>query len=276
MKILVANLGSTSFKYRLYDLATRPSRCSRAARVERIGSPNAKVIVRVGQGRGRDGRADRRPRRRPCSSASTSSPTRSSACSNDADERGGHRLQGGPRPGPHRRPARRRARARRRWRPTPTSPPRTTRRTSRRCGCSRERFPQLPLVAAFETGFHQTIPEANQRYADPRRVGDRARRPPLGLPRRQPPLHRRPDGRAARPRRTSKVISCHLGGSSSLCAIRDGKSVGEQPGHEPAERACRTTTASATSTSSPCRSSCRETGQTLDRSSTTWPTGRAC
>ncbi len=30
-----------------------------------------------------------------------------------------------------------------------------------------ERFPGLPLVAAFETGFHRTIPEANQRYAIP-------------------------------------------------------------------------------------------------------------
>ena len=30
-----------------------------------------------------------------------------------------------------------------------------------------ERFPRLPLVAAFETGFHRTIPEANQRYAIP-------------------------------------------------------------------------------------------------------------
>ncbi len=31
----------------------------------------------------------------------------------------------------------------------------------------RDRFPKLPLVAAFETGFHRTIPEAHQRYAIP-------------------------------------------------------------------------------------------------------------
>src|SRR4051812_7158474 len=30
-----------------------------------------------------------------------------------------------------------------------------------------DRFPSLPLVAAFETGFHRTIPEAAQRYAIP-------------------------------------------------------------------------------------------------------------
>ena len=29
------------------------------------------------------------------------------------------------------------------------------------------RFPEIPLVAAFETGFHRTIPEANARYAVP-------------------------------------------------------------------------------------------------------------
>ena len=30
-----------------------------------------------------------------------------------------------------------------------------------------ERFPNVPLIAAFETGFHSTIPERNARYAVP-------------------------------------------------------------------------------------------------------------
>ena len=51
MKILVANLGSTSFKYRLYDLGDgRPSRCWPAGRVERIGSHNAKVTIQSPRG----------------------------------------------------------------------------------------------------------------------------------------------------------------------------------------------------------------------------------
>ncbi len=32
----------------------------------------------------------------------------------------------------------------------------------------RERFPDMPLVAAFETNFHQTIPTPRQQYAIPR------------------------------------------------------------------------------------------------------------
>ena len=63
----------------------------------------------------------------------------------------------------------------------------------------------------------------------------------------------------------AKIISCHLGGSSSLCAIQDGQVAAHQPGHEPADRACRTTTASATSTCSPCPCLLRATGKTLER-----------
>ena len=96
----------------------------------------------------------------------------------------------------------------------------------------RERFPQLPLVAAFETGFHRTIPEANQRYAIPESWATE-----LGIRRwgfhgashryiswRMPELLGRSD---------IKVISCHLGGSSSLCAIRDGQSVACSLGMSP-------------------------------------------
>ena len=96
----------------------------------------------------------------------------------------------------------------------------------------RDRFPRLPLVAAFETGFHRTIPEANQRYAIPDAWATE-----LGIRRwgfhgashryiswRMPELLGRSDIR---------VISCHLGGSSSLCAIRNGQSVACSLGMSP-------------------------------------------
>jgi acetate kinase len=96
----------------------------------------------------------------------------------------------------------------------------------------RDRFPQLPLVAAFETGFHRTIPEANQRYAIPDAWATE-----LGIRKwgfhgashryiswRMPELLGRAD---------IKVISCHLGGSSSLCAIRNGQSVACSLGMSP-------------------------------------------
>ena len=88
-------------------------------------------------------------------------------------------------------------------------------------------------MAAFETGFHQTIRRRIGYYADPVRVGGEARRPAVGLPRRQPSLHRRADRRADRREAICEVISCHLGGSSSLAAIDDGKSVGDSMGMSP-------------------------------------------
>ena len=96
----------------------------------------------------------------------------------------------------------------------------------------RDRFPQLPLVAAFETGFHRTIPEANQRYAIP---DDWATE--LGIRRWgfHGASHRYIAGRMAEllGRSDIKVISCHLGGSSSLCAIRNGQSVACSLGMSP-------------------------------------------
>src|SRR6202011_6049799 len=46
MKILVANLGSTSFKYRLFDMADE--RVLARGGVERIGSPQSRCFVEVG------------------------------------------------------------------------------------------------------------------------------------------------------------------------------------------------------------------------------------
>src|SRR5947207_14152650 len=49
MKILVANLGSTSFKYRLFDMSDE--RQLARGGTERIGSPESKCFVEVGKKR---------------------------------------------------------------------------------------------------------------------------------------------------------------------------------------------------------------------------------
>ena len=49
MKILVANLGSTSFKYRLFDMADE--RQLARGGVERIGSPESRCLVQIGDHR---------------------------------------------------------------------------------------------------------------------------------------------------------------------------------------------------------------------------------
>jgi acetate kinase len=97
-----------------------------------------------------------------------------------------------------------------------------------------ERLPQVPLVAAFETGFHATIPARNALYAVPtewaekhlvRRWGFHGASHRFVAERMQAVVPAGPRGR--------RVISCHLGGSSSVCWIKDGASVGTSMGMSP-------------------------------------------
>ncbi len=88
----------------------------------------------------------------------------------------------------------------------------------------RKRFPKLSLVAAFETGFHETIPNRNRLYAVPREWADR-----YGIRRNgfHGASHCYIAGRMREltGRDDLRLISCHLGGSSSICAIRNEQSV---------------------------------------------------
>ena len=77
MKILVANLGSTSFKYRLFDMADE--RVLARGGVERIGSPQSRCFVEAGgAARGGDRRGARTTPSR-CGCACSSWPIRSGA-----------------------------------------------------------------------------------------------------------------------------------------------------------------------------------------------------
>lgn len=91
---------------------------------------------------------------------------------------------------------------------------------------------KIPLVAAFETDFHQSIPEAWKRYAIPDELAS-------ALPIRKwgfhGASHRYIGWRTAEllGNKDARVISLHLGGSSSLAAIRGGKSVATTMGMSP-------------------------------------------
>lgn len=98
-----------------------------------------------------------------------------------------------------------------------------------------ERLPQVPLVAAFETGFHATIPERNALYAVPTDWVEKHRVRRWGF---HGASHRFVSQRLAalvpgRNGGSPRSVSCHLGGSSSVCWIRDGKSVGTSMGMSP-------------------------------------------
>jgi len=94
------------------------------------------------------------------------------------------------------------------------------------------RLPGKPQVAAFETGFHQTIPRSRQTYGIPYEWTSR-----LGVRRYgfHGASHRYIAVRTAEllGQNDLKVLSCHLGGSSSICAIEGGKSVANSFGMTP-------------------------------------------
>ena len=92
--------------------------------------------------------------------------------------------------------------------------------------------PGIPLVAAFETGFHRTNPPRRQRYAVPEEWATKYGVRRYGF---HGASHRYVSTRMAEltGRSDLRLISCHLGGSSSLCASVAGKSVATSMGLSP-------------------------------------------
>ncbi len=90
----------------------------------------------------------------------------------------------------------------------------------------REVLPSVPMVAVFEPGFHVTIPDRAAVYGIPfewtvkhgiRRYGFHGSSHRYVSERVPQVLGRSADG--------MRLVSCHLGGSSSICAVQNGKSV---------------------------------------------------
>ncbi len=228
MKILVANLGSTSFKYRLYDM--RDERQLARGGVERIGARESRSFVDIGGAR-RDfttAAPDHAAAVRLCLEQLTAPE---GGCLRDASEVAaigfkavhGGRVSGVQRVTPdvlaameemrHVAPAH--------------NPPYVA--AMRLLG---ERLPEIPLVAAFETGFHASISPAARHYAAPHAWAEEHGVVRHGF---HGASHRYIATRVAEllGRDKLRIISCHLGGSNSLCAVRDGRSVGTTMGMSP-------------------------------------------
>ncbi|MCJ7544975.1 MAG: acetate/propionate family kinase [Phycisphaerae bacterium] len=89
----------------------------------------------------------------------------------------------------------------------------------------------VPLVACFEMGFHRTNPPRRRWYAVPADWAERYGVRRYGY---HGASHRYIAWRLGRLQpEARRLISCHLGGSSSLCAIRDGRSVATSMGLSP-------------------------------------------
>jgi acetate kinase len=218
--VLVANLGSTSFKYRLFDMTDE--RCLARGAVERIGEDQSKCSVEIGSW------SDQRTMPVPdhgvavaaCLEQLTDPQHGVLQDASQVSAIGFKAVHGGRLSGVYQvdddvleamgemnaaAPAH--------------NPPYIA-----AMKLLRERFSELPLVAAFETDFHRTIPAARREYAIPREWADTFHIRKYGF---HGASHRYIATRSAEllGRDDARVISCHLGGSSSLTAIKDGQSV---------------------------------------------------
>ncbi|MCA9187119.1 MAG: acetate/propionate family kinase [Pirellulaceae bacterium] len=227
-KILVANLGSTSFKYRLFDMSN--NRQMARGSVDRIGGDESTCKVEIGE------YADQRTSHVPDHAAAVrqcleqlTDPEHGCIASADEVSAIGFKAVHGGRVTGVQRVDQRVLDAMEEFNQVAPAhnPPYVS--AMRRLA---ERFPDIPLVAAFETGFHATIPPAARHYAVPLEWSETLLVQRWGF---HGASHR---FIAERSREVigplaGRVISCHLGGSSSLCAIQDGQSVATTMGMSP-------------------------------------------
>lgn len=96
----------------------------------------------------------------------------------------------------------------------------------------RKDYPQIPCIGTFETAFYTEVPEANTRFAIPKEWHAE-----YGIRRHgfHGASHRFVTQRAAEILGTDKLrmISCHLGGSSSIAAVKDGVAMDSSWGMTP-------------------------------------------
>ena len=227
MKILVANLGSTSFKYRLFDM-TRERQLARGG-IERIGAEQSRCFVEIGEHTAelQAPVPDHAVAVRKCLEQLTAPDT---GCLQDASEVaaiGFKAVHGGSISGVHRVTDDVLAAMETMNQVAPAhNPPYIN-----AMRILADKLPDIPLVAAFETGFHATVPERLKYYACPYEWGRELHILRWGF---HGASHRYIAHRVTETiGEDLRVISCHLGGSSSLCAIRGRESVQTSMGMSP-------------------------------------------
>lgn len=98
----------------------------------------------------------------------------------------------------------------------------------RALGQARRILPEIPHVAVFDTAFHATMPPEASTYAIPRRW-----REEWGVHRYG--FHGLSVSWAAEQVPVPRLVVCHLGGGSSVTAVRDGRSIDTTMGFSPLE-----------------------------------------
>jgi acetate kinase len=228
MKVLVANLGSTSFKYRLYDM-TDERQLARGG-IERIGAAESRCFVE--SERGRQDLTTRVPDHAAAVRQTLDQLTDPAiGCLKDASEVaaiGFKAVHGGRLSGVQIVDS---AVLAAMEEMSPVAPAHNPAYINA-MRLLRDKLPEVPLVAAFETGFHQSIPERNQYYPVPFEWAQDHNVRRFGF---HGASHRYIVTRTAEllGRQDLRLISCHLGGSNSLCAARGGVSVATSMGLSP-------------------------------------------
>lgn len=228
MKVLVANLGSTSFKYRLFDLS-KEEQIARGA-IERIGQTQSHCTLEIGTRRDEKNAnvPDHAEAVRICFEQLTNPDWGCLKSVADVSAIGFKAVFAGDLSGVRIVDDELLARMEELADVAPAHNPPYVRSMRR----LKEAFPEIPLVAALETAFHETIPLENRAYAVPYQWQEQYGIQRWGF---HGASHRYIGQRIGviLGRDDLRVISCHLGGSSSLCAIRGGKSIANSLGMSP-------------------------------------------
>ncbi len=228
MKILVANLGSTSFKYRLFDMTNE--RVLARGGVERIGSERSRCYVEAGGVREETQVAapDHAAAVRLCLQQLSDPKFRCLDNPSELAAIGLKAVHAQGVSGVQRVDDRVLAAMEAYADVAPAhNPP-----YIKAMRLLAKQMPQLPLIAAFETDFHRTIPPGERMYAVPYEWARDHGVVRWGF---HGASHRYIAERTAQLLNNpeARIISCHLGGSSSLCAISAGRSVANSLGMSP-------------------------------------------
>ena len=98
----------------------------------------------------------------------------------------------------------------------------------------KEVLPEIPMVAVFDTAFHQTMPKSSYLYSLPRKYYTEYGIREYGF---HGTSHKFVSARAAEmigaPLESLRLISCHIGNGASVTAIEGGKSLDTSMGFTP-------------------------------------------
>lgn len=228
MKILVANLGSTSFKYRLFDLPEE--RQLARGGIDRIGQPSSACFVEIGGRREEQSLhvADHAAAVRICLDQLMHPEWGCLKSVQEVAAIGFKAVFAGKLSGIRRVDSALLQKMEELADMAPAHNPMYAKAMRQ----LQSAFPEIPLVAALETAFHETVPAANRYYAVPYEWKDDYEVCRWGY---HGASHRYLSSRMAQllNRNDLRLVTCHLGGSNSLCAVRGGVSLANSLGMSP-------------------------------------------